>query len=133
MEGRMEGGEVLLDGTMLTMRPGDLVLVYAVISNTDLNSGKGSDKSIGYFWGYDEACRFGRGRGVMGGDCSIREEHGVIDVRGRVWVGGQCDVAVGGSFDRAVAWHKARGKLAACLTTDEYELLGITHLRPRVP
>lgn len=115
--------------------PGDVVYVYAAVSNSDLNSGKGADVVVGYFWGHDEAYRFGRGRSVQGSDCKVVERQGVVDLEGRVWVDGLRDVAVGGSLDRALARDAARAKLEkAGLTANEFELLGIApHSRPRGP
>jgi hypothetical protein len=96
------------------------------MSNTDLNSGMGGEKLLGYFWGYDEAFRFGRGKGVMGGDCYVAEKVGMIDKEGAVRVDGMHSVAVGGSLDDAVDREKARVKLSAAdLTPREYLLLGI--------
>jgi hypothetical protein len=67
--------------------PGDVVLIYAAIVNSDGNEGRGYDRVLAYFWSVEDAKAYGRGKDVMGSDGNVKECQAVIDGQMRLWVG----------------------------------------------
>ena len=52
---------------------GTVVEIFATVSNTELNEGRGRDKDIGYYFTEEGAQRGGKGRGVMGSGCKVEK------------------------------------------------------------
>jgi hypothetical protein len=103
------------------MRPGQQVVVFAAVVNSDSNEGRGRDVDIGYFWSMEDAREFVRKKDVMGTDGKVVTRDAIIASDGQIWLGHPIEVRGPTSADR----DRARARLRAALTPEQMDLLGI--------
>lgn len=103
------------------MRPGQQVVVFASVVNSDLSEGRGGPVDIAYFWSMEDARDFARKKDVMGSDGKAVARDAVVASDGQIWLGHPIDVRGPTNADR----DRARAKLRAALTPEQMDLLGI--------
>lgn len=108
-------------GARVGMRPGQQVVVFAAVVNSDGSEGRGHDVDLAYFWSMEDAREFVRKKDVMGTDGKAVARDAVIGGDGRIWLGHPIEVRGPTSEQR----DRARAKLRAALSKDEMDILGI--------
>lgn len=97
--------------------------VYRVVTNSDLNEGRGRDVTVGWFYNRDDAVTASVGVGVFGSDAKIEEHEKAV-----VWIDGDKDrmFLLG---EKVIFVYEdprvVRERALAKLTAKEREVLGL--------